>query len=53
MSTNTKNQTNRILRYLRTGHGITPLSAYTRFKCMRWPRASRSCVTPASACAAG
>jgi len=35
MSTNTKNQTNRILRYLRTGRGITPLSAFTRFKCMR------------------
>ena len=35
MSTNTKNQTNRILRYLRTGRGITPLSALTRFRCMR------------------
>ena len=35
MSTNTKNQTNRILRFLRTGRGITPLSALTRFKCMR------------------
>jgi len=33
--TTTKNQTNRILRYLRTGRGITPLSALTRFKCMR------------------
>jgi hypothetical protein len=35
MSTNTKNQTNRILRYLRTGRGITPLSALSRFGCMR------------------
>jgi hypothetical protein len=35
MSTNTKNQTNRILRYLRTGRGITPMSALTRFRCMR------------------
>ena len=35
MSTNTRNQTNRILRYLRTGRGITPLSAFTRFNCMR------------------
>ena len=35
MSTNTRNQTNRILRYLRTGRAITPLSAFTRFKCMR------------------
>ncbi|NBX32933.1 MAG: hypothetical protein EBR07_09440 [Planctomycetes bacterium] len=35
MSTNTKNQTNRILRYLRSGRGITPMSALTRFKCMR------------------
>ena len=35
MSTNTRNQTNRILRYLRTGRGITPLSALSRFNCMR------------------
>lgn len=35
MSTNTRNQTNRILRFLHTGRGITPLSALTRFKCMR------------------
>jgi hypothetical protein len=35
MSTNTKNQTNRILRYLKTGRGITPLSALSRFRCMR------------------
>jgi Helix-turn-helix domain len=35
MSTNTKNQTNRILRYLRTGNSLTPMSALTRFKCMR------------------
>jgi len=35
MSTNTKNQTNRILRYLRSGRGITPMSALTRFGCMR------------------
>jgi len=35
MSTTTKNQTNRILRHLRTGRGITPMSALTRFKCMR------------------
>jgi hypothetical protein len=33
--TTTKNQTTRILRYLKTGRGITPLSAFTRFKCMR------------------
>jgi hypothetical protein len=33
--TTTKNQTTRILRYLKTGRGITPLSALTRFKCMR------------------
>ena len=31
----TKTQTNRILPYLRTGRGITPMSALTRFKCMR------------------
>ena len=35
MSTNTKNQTNRILRYLRTGRGLTAISALTRFGCMR------------------
>jgi hypothetical protein len=35
MSTNTKNQTNRILRYLRSGRGITSISALTRFGCMR------------------
>jgi hypothetical protein len=35
MSTNTQTQTNRILRYLKTGRGITPLSALTRFRCMR------------------
>ena len=35
MSTNTKNQTNRILRHLKSGRGITPLSALTRFGCMR------------------
>jgi hypothetical protein len=35
MSTNTKNQTNRILRYLRTGRGITAISALSRFGCMR------------------
>ena len=33
--TTTNNQTTRILRYLRTGRGITPLSALTRFRCMR------------------
>jgi hypothetical protein len=33
--TTTKNQTTRILRYLKTGRGITPLSALTRFRCMR------------------
>ena len=33
--TTTKTQTNRILRYLKTGRGITPMSALTRFKCMR------------------
>jgi hypothetical protein len=33
--TTAKNQTNRILRYLRSGRGITPMSALTRFKCMR------------------
>ena len=31
----TKTQTNRILRYLKTGRCITPMSALTRFKCMR------------------
>lgn len=31
----TKTQTNRILRYLKTGRGITPMSALTRFRCMR------------------
>ena len=35
MSTNTRNQTNRILRYLRTGRGLTAISALTRFGCMR------------------
>ena len=35
MSTNTRNQTNRILRYLRTGRGITAISALSRFRCMR------------------
>jgi hypothetical protein len=35
MSTNTQTQTNRILRYLKTGRGITPLSALGRFRCMR------------------
>jgi hypothetical protein len=35
MSTNTKNQTNRILRYLRRGHGLTAISALSRFGCMR------------------
>jgi hypothetical protein len=33
--TTTKNQTTRILRYLKTGRGITPMSALTRFRCMR------------------
>ena len=31
----TKTQTTRILRYLNTGRGITPMSALSRFKCMR------------------
>ena len=35
MSNNTKNQTNRILRYLRSGRGLTAISALTRFRCMR------------------
>lgn len=33
--TTTKNQTTRILRYLKTGRGITPMSALSRFRCMR------------------
>jgi hypothetical protein len=35
MSTNTKNQTSRILRYLRSGRGLTAISALSRFGCMR------------------
>ena len=31
----TKTQTTKILRHLRAGNTISPLSAYTRFKCMR------------------
>jgi hypothetical protein len=53
MSTNTKNQTNRILRYLRTGRGITAISALTRFGCMRLAARIEELRTPASACIAG
>lgn len=35
MTTHTKTQTSRILRWLKAGNSISPLSAFTRFKCMR------------------
>ena len=35
MTTHTKNQTSRILRWLKAGNSISPMSALTRFKCMR------------------
>lgn len=35
MKTHAKNQTSRIYRYLKTGRGITPVSALSRFGCMR------------------
>lgn len=31
----TKNQTSRILNFLRSGRGLTAISALTRFGCMR------------------
>ena len=35
MTTHTKNQTSRILRWPKAGNSISPMSALTRFKCMR------------------
>ena len=34
-TTHTKAQSTRILRYLKRGNSITPVSALSRFKCMR------------------